>query len=397
MSYVHELHQRYGKEILKLQLIRLPNVEPIGPVVRLSPTEVSLADVNAAKVVYKVGGPYLKSEWYSRFTGSMPHRNLFDMTNFHEHAQHRRLLAANFAEKWISNLEPYMSKIVKLAVSKMANDFKTDGHCDVFKWFTFMATDVVGEASFGESFHMLETGKKNQYIRDVETFSHLGIMRAEFPMLLQLMKRFPFGPAKDIAGAVSRTWGYAEESIQRYWKQLQNDPDNTKPTLLTKEFAAADEGQITAGQIRRDGAGNIVAGTDTTAIAATYAIWLLSLHSDVQQDLIREVASLPEDFSDDQLRSLKLLSNVINETLRYRGPLTQNLPRVVPPGGAEFSGCFVPAGTEVGIHAYTLHRSPDVWTNPETFDPSRWDNPTKDMLDSLRPFGGGSRGKLDPP
>ena len=46
-----------------------------------------------------------------------------------------------------------MSKTVKLAVVRMAEDFQTGGYCDVFKWFTFMARDVVGEAFFGESFH----------------------------------------------------------------------------------------------------------------------------------------------------------------------------------------------------------------------------------------------------
>ena len=95
------------------------------------------------------------------------------------------------------------------------------------------------------------------------------------------------------------------------------------------------------------------------------------------------MASRPEDSRDDQLRALTVLGNVINETLRYRGPLTQNLPRVIPPGGAEISGHSIPAGVEVGIHAYTLHRNPEVWPNPDTFDPSRWNNPTKDMQNSV--------------
>ncbi len=36
---------------------------------------------------------------------------------------------------------------------------KSRGVADVFKWWTFMATDVIGELSFGESFRMLEHGK----------------------------------------------------------------------------------------------------------------------------------------------------------------------------------------------------------------------------------------------
>jgi hypothetical protein len=49
--YIHELHRRYG------------------PVVRLSPDEVSFATVDAAKEIYMSGGSgYDKTEFYSLFT-----------------------------------------------------------------------------------------------------------------------------------------------------------------------------------------------------------------------------------------------------------------------------------------------------------------------------------------
>lgn len=72
----------------------------------------------------------------------------------------------------------------------------------------------------------------------------------------------PIGPAKEINRAVGRLTGYARESVERYWKQLQADPgemllcrnsndrllnsgiDNVKPTMLTKEFAAVENGTI---------------------------------------------------------------------------------------------------------------------------------------------------------
>jgi len=36
---------------------------------------------------------------------------------------------------------------------------RTQNGADVLKWWTFMATDVIAHVSFGESFHMIETGK----------------------------------------------------------------------------------------------------------------------------------------------------------------------------------------------------------------------------------------------
>lgn len=48
---------------------------------------------------------------------------------------------------------------VELAIHKIQERMDTDGSADLLKWFFFMATDIVGQLSFGESFHMLEYGK----------------------------------------------------------------------------------------------------------------------------------------------------------------------------------------------------------------------------------------------
>lgn len=221
----------------------------------------------------------------------------------------------------------------------------------------------------------------------------LGNFRAELPWLANALKRVSFLFGSEMNLIFGRLSGYAEESIERYWRQLRADPGNAKPTLLTKEYARIEDGTMTAAQLRRDATGYIVAGTDTTAVTATYAVWFLAQYPDVQERLIREVAALPEDFSDENLKHLQVLDGVMNETLRLRAAVSQCLPRVVPSDGAEFCGYFVPADATVGIQAWTMHRNPTVWPRPEVFDPSRWENPTKEMKDSFVPFGGGSRGE----
>ena len=184
---------------------------------------------------------------------------------------------------------------------------------------------------------------------------------------------------------------YSEESTNRYWKQWQADPENVKPTLLTKIYANVEAGTVDPRQLAVDARGNIVAGTDTTAIAATYAVYLLSRHPQLEERLIDEVSHLPADFTDEDLKQLHFLNNVITETLRLRSPVGQSLPRLVPPEGASFGSYFLPGGTIVGIQAWTMHRDPKIWSSPESFEPGRWNNPTKEMKDCYLPFGGGSR------
>ena len=58
-----------------------------------------------------------------------------------------------------------------------------------------------------------------------------------------------------------------------------------------------------------------------------------------------------------KLATLQYLEAVINEALRLGSPFF--LPRVVPKGGANIDGMFIPEGTIVALAAYSQQTSPD--------------------------------------
>jgi len=223
-----------------------------------------------------------------------------------------------------------------------------------------------------------------------------GTVRGEFPTLVYLLSFIPVGVAKQLGQAVSRLEEYGRQSLQRYERLRNADPENVKPTLLTKLYDAIDQGTYAKEQLDQDARGNVIAGTDTTAIVATYAVWLLAAHPNIEYEVIRAVSSLPSDFVDEDLREVKILNNVIQETLRLRGAVGSAMPRIVPAGGAELGGYFVPGGVTAAAQPWTMHRKPDVWVRPDAFEPSRWDEPTKEMKDCFFAFGGGSRSKFPP-
>lgn len=99
------------------------------------------------------------------------------------------------------------------------------------------------------------------------------------------------------------------------------------------------------------------------------------------------------EYSDHELQDLPYLNQTIEEALRLHPAAPSALPRIVPQEGAAFAGNYLPGGSTVSTQPYSLHRNPSAFPNPERFDPSRWAAPTKDMKDSMMPFGGGSRSK----
>jgi len=142
----------------------------------------------------------------------------------------------------------------------------------------------------------------------------------------------------------------------------------------------------------------IIAGTDTTGVTMTYLRYQVLQGPELRKALEEEVAALKEDFMDNDLQALPLLNAVIEETLRLHGAAPSSLPRIVPEGGAELAGSFVSAGTTVSTQAYSLHRDPNIWSNPLSFDPTRW-LPGKEMPPAARavfcPFGAGARSCID--
>lgn len=128
-----------------------------GPVVRIGPNELDFSHADAAREIHKVGAGYLKSNWYRKL-GYQGSETLFSTTNPKFHADRRRMLSGPISEQNVLKMEPLINERIYMAIARMEEEART-GTVDIFKWWTFMATDVIGELSFGESFRMLELGK----------------------------------------------------------------------------------------------------------------------------------------------------------------------------------------------------------------------------------------------
>jgi cytochrome P450 len=212
-----------------------------------------------------------------------------------------------------------------------------------------------------------------------------------FPWLLKLSRYVTVPVLSEAAATAPQIRKYSEESMQRYRSLVAADPYNVKPSLFTKLFLAKDEEKLTFNEVRDDAVTYIIAGSDTTAITLTYLVWCVTRDAALRDDLVREVQALPDDFSHQHVHHLPCLNMVIEETLRLYSPLSSALPRLVPREGAEIGGYRFPGGATVATQAYTMHRDPVIFPQPERFDPGRWAQPTKAMKEALLAFGGGSR------
>lgn len=75
------------------------------------------------------------------------------------HSTRRKLFSQALSKSYLrANWEVEVRKKVEMAVQKIKRD-ALQGEANILKWFTYMATDVMGHLSFGQSFDTLETEK----------------------------------------------------------------------------------------------------------------------------------------------------------------------------------------------------------------------------------------------
>lgn len=129
-----------------------------GPIVRTGPSRVDICDISAVKEIHKTNSRFLKSDWYRKLVPN-DIENMFTTRDRQFHSARRRLLASPISDSSLTKMEPIILSRVQVAIDRMTEEMRKRGAADVFKWWLFMATDVIGELSFGESFRMLEAGE----------------------------------------------------------------------------------------------------------------------------------------------------------------------------------------------------------------------------------------------
>lgn len=115
-------------------------------------------DIASVKQIHTVKERYLKASFYKDISAPGV-QNIFNTPDISFHRRRRKLLQAPFSDAAFQTFQPAIEQRIRLTMQRIAEENKTRGTADVFKWWLFVATDIIGELSFGESFRMLEQGK----------------------------------------------------------------------------------------------------------------------------------------------------------------------------------------------------------------------------------------------
>jgi cytochrome P450 len=146
-------------------------------------------------------------------------------------------------------------------------------------------------------------------------------------------------------------------------------------------------------QVRDEAVTLFLAGHETTALALTYALYLLAQHPDRQarlaEELDRVLGGRRPALAD--LERLTYTEAVVLESMRLYPPawgLARQALTEIEIGGARF-----PKGAEFVMSPWVVQRDPRSFDTPEAFRPERWEGDLARRLHRFAyfPFGGGPR------
>ncbi len=181
------------------------------------------------------------------------------------------------------------------------------------------------------------------------------------------------------------------EAIIEERRRNNNDRGDLLSTLL---LGVDEHGEhMSETQVRDECMTMLIAGHETVGLTLMFALYLLAHHPEVDKNVRHEIdhvlggrRATPAD-----LESLPLTMQVMKETLRIYPPAWMTARVLIEE--TELGGYRLPEGSALMFSPWVTHRDPEIFPNPETFDPDRW--APERVADMPRfaffPFGAGPR------
>ncbi|MEV2251648.1 cytochrome P450 [Streptomyces sp. NPDC050147] len=283
----------------------------------------------------------------------------------------RRLLQAQFTGRGMRRYEQRINACAATTAARWAEHARTGQVFDVGDEMRRFALDTIWRSLTG---HPLDPATEHSL--------------AAVPAVVAALPSLPADSAaaqEAVAGELARVDAVARRAIAA---ARDSEPGPDGPGLLHVLLEAAEtRPEYTEGLIRDELVTLLVAGHETTATTLTWLYLLLDRTPQAREQALAAGA----EGSPERRQAIQAL---VHEALRFY-PSAWILPRSAAQDDI-LAGYEVEAGTDVLVCPYLTHRDPELWDDPDRFDPARFTVPGRRPAHpgSYFPFGIGPRACL---
>jgi cytochrome P450 len=300
---------------------------------------------------------------------------------------HRRVMSPSFDYRSIASYAPVITAAAEARLN--AWDAKGEGaEIDVVREMAALALEVISRTMFSADSDALQS-RLDETIR-------AGISELAFGLQHLVPVIGPFLLNRKLA-RIRANFRLLDAEMQNLIRGREEHADAAPKDLLGRLIAATDSEtgfRMTDEEVRDEVVIIFVAGHETSALAAAYIWYLLSLHPEQEARLHAELDAVLAGRAPafDDLERLPYLRQVIDEAMRLYPPAPMLTGRVAREAD-EICGRPIRKGQEIVIIPWVLHRHRTLWDDPDRFDPERFSPERRAARPrfAFLPFGGGPR------
>lgn len=307
------------------------------------------------------------------------------LTSEHEmHKKQRRMMAPAFAPKRIQAYADVMAERAEIAAKRMIEKGDVDALAETMR----VTLEIVGKTLFDA-----ELGEEANEIGEALTTAMDQMMR----MLTSIV---PFPPFVPTPGNLrqKRAVGRLDETVFRMIAD-RRAKGGDRGDVLSMLLAAQDEDgtRMNDKQVRDEAMTLFLAGHETTANGLAWSLHLLAMHPEIREKAEREIESVcggkTPTLAD--LKRLPFVLQIFKEAMRLYPPayiLGRRAWRDVEIASAG-GKVAIKKNQLAFINIAGIHRRPDLFPNPDAFDPDRFEGDAEKSWPkhAYMPFGGGPR------
>lgn len=296
--------------------------------------------------------------------------------------RHRRLMQPSFHYQRVAAMSEHMLAEIRSTLDNWERLAPAQEPINANDEMRRLTLRIVARALFG--------------LQDEEVLLRFGNAVDTMDHELAAYVQLPFVPLSVPTAGHRRFWSgmraieeILDDTISRHLDERVDRGDLLSMLIETKDEDTGE--RLTNRQLRDEVFVMLFAGHETSANVLTWVWYRLGLHPDVQkrvqQEVDHELGGQPPTLAD--CSKLAYTRCVIEETMRLYPQVSLGWRRAIEED--ELGGYRIPAGTDVTYSTYHMHRHPDYWDDPESFQPDRFAPEQAERRDrsAYIPFGAG--------
>ncbi|CAN6994642.1 unnamed protein product [Brassica rapa subsp. trilocularis] len=185
------------------------------------------------------------------------------------------------------------------------------------------------------------------------------------------------------------------EKVREKRREMEQEEGGERPntTLFSRLVQGLIKGEITEEEVVDNMVLLVFAAHDTTSYAMAMTFKMLAQHPTCLHTLLKEHVQIKankgegEYLTVEDVKKMKYSWQVVRETMRLSPPIFGSFRKAVV--DINYGGFTIPKGWKVLWTTYGTHYNPEIFEDPMSFNPSRFDKAVQAY--TYLPFGGGPR------